>query len=120
MIRAVVSVGWVRARIGIDVYEPACSAAPARSSSWKRIASATIAASSSGTTVSVVFWSEPPASMHAYSGRSWNSAGRLRARSVRSKPIGPIPLRIPLTSETSAFNAPRCGVPSVMTFPVTS
>ena len=118
--RAVVQVGWVRARMGWTSKSLPWASAPVRSSSWNRIASAIMVASSSGTVTSVVLRRPPALSMHAYSGSSSNSPGRLRASSVRSTFTGPHPFDTPLTRESSAFAAPRCGVPSVITLRVIS
>src|SRR5206468_11815373 len=70
--------------------------------------SATIAPSSSGRVHSVVLSRPLGDSIHAYSGRSWWTDGRLRANVVRSSFRGPMPLGSP-TFECSfddAFEPP--------------
>lgn len=77
---------------------------------WNFIASVTMPVTSSGSATSVVRSSPPtPPSMHAYSGSSWCSDGRLRANSVRLIESGPMPGRTPLMSWSMARAAPRVG-----------
>lgn len=116
---AVVQVGCLNPQDGVQLVGAVAVAARAIWV-WNSMASATMAVVSSGTSTSVVLVSSPGRSMHAYSGSSWCSDGRLRAKVVRFSLNGPGPLRTPLTSCSSALSDPRCGVPSVISLRETS
>jgi hypothetical protein len=108
------TMAWVAARLA------GRPASASRRSVWNRIASATIAVSSSDRVMAVVLARSPPCWRQAYSGSNWCKDGMLRANLVRSIRSGPSPGCAPLTSWPRARAAPRYGVPSVMSLRVIS